>query len=100
MAESLLQNQRPLNRKAKELLLQKKEELIPEMPYLVQLVIVGLNGALPDTLVERLYRLNPQKVMKVVEPNLTADELEGSTPYQAALQIAEAMELDLHALGL
>ncbi len=38
--------------------------------------------------------------MRQVEPNLKADDLKGTTPYQAALLIAEAMELNLHALGL
>ena len=100
MAESLPQNGRPLNQRAKELLLQMKEPLIPERPYLVQLMTVALNGDLPATLVERLHRLDPKKVMKQVEPNLTPADLKETTPYQAALLIAEAMELDLDALGL
>ncbi len=100
MAESLQQNQRPLNQQAKALLLQAKQDLNPELPFLVQLLIFGLNGVLSDALVERLYRLDPQKVMNQVEPNLEADELEGTTPYEAALLIAEAMELDLADLGL
>ena len=100
MAESLLQNQRPLNQQAKQLLLQKKAPLTPEAPYLVQLVIAELGDDLPETLVERLHRLDPQKVMQQVEPNLKADDLKGTTPYQAALLVAEAMELDLDALDL
>ena len=100
MAESLLQNQRPLNQKAKKLLLQRREELTPEMPYLVQLVILELGQDLPDSLVDQLYQLSPKLVMQQVEPNLKVDDLKGVTPYQAARLVAEAMELDLQDLGL
>ena len=100
MAESLLQNQRPLNRQARELLLKTQAPLTSEKPYLVQLVIAELGDDLPATLVERLHLLDPELVMNQVEPNLKADELRGVSPYEAALLIAEAMELDLADLGL
>ena len=85
MAESLLQNQRPLNRQARELLLKTQAPLTPEKPYLVQLVIAELGDDLPDSLVDQLHRLDPELVMNQVEPNLEADELEGMSPYEAAL---------------
>ena len=100
MAESLPQNEHPLNLKARELLLKTQAPLTPEKPYLVQLVVAELGDDLPATLVERLHFLDPKLVMNQVEPNLEADELKGVSPYEAALLIAEAMELDLADLGL
>ena len=100
MAESLLQNEHPLNQQSLALLLKTQAPETPEKPYLVQLVIAELGDDLPDSLVDQLHRLDPQKVMNQVEPNLKADELEGMSPHEAALLIAEAMELDLADLGL
>ena len=42
MAESLPQNEHPLNLKARELLLKTQAPLTPEKPYLVQLVVAAL----------------------------------------------------------
>ena len=98
MAESLLQNEHPLNQKALKLLLKEKVQPNPELLYLAQLLIVGLNGALSDPLVERLHGLSPRLVMKGL--NLDLDDLKEVSPYQASLLIAEAMELDVDALDL
>lgn len=88
------QREHPLNRKATELLRQMKVIPSDEALPIVQLLTETLGDDMPDGVTARLHRLDSVKVIKQVTPALHLTDLDDTTPYQAALLIAEVMGLD------
>lgn len=85
------QRDHSLNRKATELLRQMKQQPWEETLPMVQLLIAA--DIMPDIVVAKLHQLDSKSVMKQVTPALGLTDLDDTTPYQAALLIAEVMDL-------
>ena len=94
MPEPQSQRDHPLNQRASQLLERLKVPPSYDLLPLVQLVIEALDDRLENGTKSALYRLDPETVMRQVEPLLTVSDLENLGPEEAAEWFIEALGLE------
>ena len=86
-------NGRFLKEKSLEHLKTLKESPNPLILEPVQLMIAVVGDQMEDAVQERILRLPPRQVVRILRENLTPEDLEG-TPSEAANRIAEGLGVD------